>query len=464
MIRKLQKRFILITVLALTVAMVLVVAVVNIANLISVRAELASTLSLLAMNDMPAVPPDNLPDNLPDADSSSGSLPDTSSENSFREDNSSGEKKADSSADPESSRFNDGRFGRGGMPQEHNRHTRNMISESSWFAAYLNPDESIRTMNLQNIQDLEEENAASIASQAIASGHETGYIGDYLFLVQKSHVPSPKVVVLDCETRLASVRNLALISGIACLGGILLALLLVSLLSRRAVQPTIRNMEQQKQFITNASHELKTPLTVISTNMELINMETPGNPWVRSTQKQAAAMARLVDELVYLSRMEEEHPAMTMESVDLSSLLEETAEPFEAMAEFNGRDMTVRTEKNLRVTGDRPSLQRLISTLCDNAAKYAPAGGSILAETLSEGRNAVLRLSNTVEAPLSKEQCAQLFNRFYRTDPSRNKDRQKGFGIGLSIAAAIAEKHNGTIRAFMEQDRLVIACSLPKEK
>ena len=91
-------------------------------------------------------------------------------------------------------------------------------------------------------------------------------------------------------------------------------------------------------------------------------------------------------------------------------------------------------------------------------------GGSILAEAAGEGRHALIRVSNTVEQPLTKEQCTQLFNRFYRTDPSRNKDRQKGFGIGLSIAAAIAEKHNGTIRAFMEQDRLVIACSLPKEK
>ena len=269
---------------------------------------------------------------------------------------------------------------------------------------------------------------------------------------------------MDCETRLASVRTLAFISGIACLGGILLAFLLVTLASRKAIEPTIRNMEQQKEFITNASHELKTPLTVISTNMELLNMETPDNPWVRSTQKQTSALRRLVDELVYLSRMEEERPVLAMESVPFGALLEETAEPFTAMAEFSGKEMTVRADASLKVTGDRPSLQRLVSTLCDNAVKYASEGGSIQAEAFQDGRNAVLRVSNTVETPLTKEQCDQLFLRFYRADPSRSKEKQSGFGIGLSIAAAITEKHGGTIRAAMDGNRLVFTCTLPREK
>ena len=442
MIHKLQRRFILITVLALTLAMVLVVGIVNVANLISVRAELANTLSLLAHNS----PPDNAES--PEFPAGSG-----------------GEQRSD--------RFSAGNqkqsYGsRAGFPwhpdDERNRHTRNMMSESSWFVAYLDAENAIQSLDLLRISQLDEDSARVIAQQALDSGKSSGWIQDYLFQIDTDPESARRLIVLDCETRMASVRNLALISGIACLGGILLALLLVSLLSRRAVRPTIRNMEQQKQFITNASHELKTPLTVISTNMELLNMETPDNPWVRSTMKQTSALAHLVDELVYLSRMEEEHPALNMESVPLSALLEETAEPFTAMAEYNGREMTVRAEPDLRVTGDRASLQRLCSTLCDNAVKYAPEGGTILAETFSDGRSAVLRLSNTVESPLTREQCDQLFNRFYRTDPSRNKERKKGFGIGLSIAAAIVEKHGGAIRAAMEDSRLVITCTLPREK
>lgn len=463
MIRQLQKRFIRIAVLALTVAMVLVVSIVNIANWISVRAELADTLYLLSVNSTPEAPA-----------SPSFPVSEQETEPSFpvpeEEEESEGWNNSDGR---QASRWDElsEQAGQAGFPGFwnkwggfRNRHTRNMVSETNWFSAWLDSEGNIVGLSLEDMPILDEEGARELAQQALDTGRDNGYVGDYQFLVRKQNGQRTRIVIMDCETRLASVRTLAWISGIACLGGILLALVIVMLASRKAVEPTIRNMEQQKEFITNASHELKTPLTVISTNMELLNMETPDNPWVRSTQKQTAALRRLVDELVYLSRMEEEHPAMSMESVPFASLLEETAEPFIAMAEFGGKEMSVKADKSLKVTGDRPSLQRLISTLCDNAVKYAPEGGSILAETFGDGRNAVFRVSNTVETPLTKEQCDQLFLRFYRADPSRNKEKQSGFGIGLSIAAAIAEKHGGSIKAAMDGNSLVLTCTLPREK
>ena len=153
---------------------------------------------------------------------------------------------------------------------------------------------------------------------------------------------------------------------------------------------------------------------------------------------------------------------MNMESLAPGAMLREAAEPFQAMAEFNGKEMEVAADDELRMTGDRASIQRLMSTLCDNAVKYTPEGGSILAEAVVEGRHAVIRVSNTVEQPLTKEQCKQLFSRFYRTDESRNREKG-GFGIGLAIAAAIAEKHGGSMDAWMEEDRLVISAVLPRD-
>ena len=430
MIRKLQKRFIRIAVLVLTAAMVIVVGIVNTVNLISVRNELQGTLSMLADGGapaFPAVPPDG------DGDEARHTGAKDAGKQELRE---------------------------GGW----NRHSRNMMNESAWFAIRFSEDGEIQNKNLTRMEEgAIGESPEELARQALESGRESGWIQDYCFLVKQEEGRGTAVIMLNCETRMTAVRNLALISGIACAGGILLSWLLVTLFSRKAVEPTIRNMEQQKQFITNASHELKTPLTVISTNMELLKTELPDNPWVRSTQKQTGALRHLVEELVYLSRMEEEHPALTMESLDTGEMLREAAEPFQAMAEFSGKEMEVRAAEGLRITGDRNSVQRLMSTLCDNAVKYTPEGGKILAEAVQEGRNAAIRVANTVEKPLTKEQCAQLFNRFYRADDSRSKEKQKGFGIGLAIAAAITEKHGGSIQARMEGERLVITAFLPRE-
>ena len=409
MIKKLQRRFIRIALGALAVAMVLVVLLVNMANWISVRRELGETLSFLA--------------------ESAGT---------------------------------EGRGGLNGRMMGKPKHARNLVSESRWFSVSLDGSGTKQSVNLLNMPDADEQTALALAAQALESGRETGFLQDYLYQLRRGPGGERTILFLNCETKLATVRTLALISVLACLGGILLAFLLVALASRRAIEPTIRNMEQQKQFITNASHELKTPLTVISTNMELLQMEQADNPWVKSTQKQTAQMRHLVDELVYLSRMEEENAPLAMEPLSLSALLKEEAEPFIAMAEYQGKTMTAEAEEGLTIRGDRASIQRLLSTLLDNAVKYAAPEGAIRAGVRGEGKHVLLTVANDVSQPLSPEQCRQLFDRFYRADPSRNKEKQSGFGIGLAIAAAIAEKHGGSIAAVMEGGCLVFTCKLPR--
>ena len=409
MIKKLQQRFIRIALVTLTVAMVLVAGVINAANWFSVQRELAETLSFLSENSTMS-----------------------------RED-------------------------MGGRLDGRNRHARNLVSESRWFSAFLDPDGTLRNIHLANIPELDEQTAHALVTQAAAQNSAgSGYLQDYLYMIQDNPRGGQTMLFLNCETKLAAVRMLAGISGLACLGGILLAWLFVTLASRKAIEPTIRNMEQQKQFITNASHELKTPLTVISTNMELLQMEQPDNPWVRSTQRQTAQMRHLVDELVYLSRMEEENALPAMESIPLAPLLQEASEPFAAMAEFQGKAMTVEADGGLSIRGDRSSIQRLLSTLLDNAVKYASPEGNIQVSARGEGRHVLLTVKNDVSQPLTEEQCQRLFDRFYRADLSRNKEKQSGFGIGLAIAAAIVEKHGGSISAAMEGNRLVFTCRLPK--
>ena len=449
MIRKLQKRFVRIAVLVLTAAMVIVVGIINTANLIIVRNELGGTVRELAENNVwePGAPEGPAAPEMPAPQEKAGESGETAAPWEPGTGIESGEPQID-----------------WGWMMERSRHFRNLVSESGWFTVYCNAEGEAWVRNLGDIPDLDEDGAKKLAAQALESEKRSGWIQDYCFSVRDQGEFGTAVVLMNCETRMAAVRNLALISGIACAGGILVAWLLVRLFSRKAVEPTIRNMEQQKQFITNASHELKTPLTVISTNMELLKMELPDNQWIRSTQKQTGAMRHLVDELVYLSRMEEENPALTMESLNPGTMLQEAAEPFQAMAEFSGKEMNLRTDDGLRITGDRSSLQRMMSTLLDNAVKYTPEGGTIFAETVQEGKHAVIRVSNTVEKPLTKEQCSRLFSRFYRADAARTQS-SGGFGIGLSAAQVIVLQHRGRLEAeYPAEARIAFTVILPLDK
>ncbi len=409
MINKLRFRFICISVVALTLAMILVVGAVNVANYISVRAELKNTLRLISENE--------------------------GKEPVFM-------------------------FDRNGPVRS--RHEKNMLSEANWFTVYASGEGEILNINLKNMRDPDEDGAMALGEKALSTTDGSGTINGYMFVKRHDGAKGTAITFLNCETRLRAVRMLVLFSALACLGGILLAIAIVALESKRAVRPILRNMEKQKQFITDASHELKTPLTVITTNMELMEMETPGNPWVQGTLKQAGIMRRLVEELVYLSRMEEENAPLSMERLQLDALVKEVAEPFQAMADYMGRQMELRTVP-VQLEGDRESLQRLISTLCDNAVKYAEGEDPIELNVTAEGKNARITVSNEVGAPLNKQECDALFERFYRADPSRTKNRQGGFGIGLSIAAAIVEKHRGSIKARMDgEKRLEITCLLPQ--
>ncbi len=436
MIEKLRKRFFRISLIAMTTAMILVTVAINMMNWLNVRSELWGTISMLAEENLHRPEREPLGSGFPDDGFPGNGMAPEGSENPARQ----------------------------GAEKDRSRHERNLMTESIFFTAAFSEERGIEVLGLPPSGSLSEEEASVLVTQALESGRQSGFIGDYIFrCYEDSQSGGSSYIFLDTETRLSHARHLGWFSLAACVAGILLAMVAVSRFSRRAVEPILKNEREQKQFITDASHELKTPLTVISANMDVLSMDVPGNTWIRSTQKQVAQMRRLVDELVYLSRLEENDRPLETRRLLLTPLLEDIAEPFAAMAEFQGKSMEIRAEKSLAVMGDENALRRLMSTLCDNAVKYAAEEGEILVEARTEGQKAMLRFSNTVSEPLSPEQCERLFQRFYRVDASRNKEKKSGFGIGLSIAAAIAEKHGGSIRAEMaEGNRLVITCLLPR--
>ena len=402
MIRGIRRRFVRIAIAVLAVAMVLVTVIINAANWMNVRAEMYETMSYLTEDGVK----------------------------------------------------------RGGHKGGWSRHMRNTVDESLFFSAAMNEDGSCALLDTSRLTEADDGELLRIAERALSGGRETGFSGDYLYVANETRI-GRFGLFLNCETKLTRVRRLALISALACAGCILLAWLLVALLGSRAIRPMAESIAQQKQFITDAGHELKTPLTVISANMDVLALETgEDNEWIRSTRKQVANLRGLVGELIYLSRMDEEDAKLAREDVDLSRLVEETAEPFVGMAEFSGKALEMDVEPGVHVTGDAAALARLTSILCDNAVKYAPEGDAI-ALTLRRGRRGVeLACENGVTTPLSEETLRHLFDRFYRADASRSRD-SGGYGIGLSVALAIAEKHGGDIRvAQTEAGRLRFVCRI----
>ena len=232
----------------------------------------------------------------------------------------------------------------------------------------------------------------------------------------------------------------------ACLvfvGGSLVVLLLVILFSKRAVGPMAESYQRQKQFVTDANHELKTPLTLIQTNLEILESESGPNEWLSDIRDETELMSQLVNRLVSLAKMDEEQQRPPMESFDLTRAVCDTASLFSASAENSHIQLRLQTPDSLSYKGNEGAIRQLLSILLDNAVKYCDPGG-VIQVTLASGRHPILTVDNTcknVESlPLSR-----LFDRFYRADPARTYG--SGFGIGLSIAKGIVEKHRGEISA-----------------
>ena len=405
MIQGIRRKFILIAVAVLSAAMIALTAVINISNRVIVQGELQETLESLSETD---------------------------------------------------DRVQPGKNKKGGRQ----RRVQNAMYESRYFVVRLEGRDGYTITDSSRASGSTAEEQDEIVRAALASGADSGMVSDYLYRI-RNEGRGRTAVFLNCETKMDSLRRLLLISAIACAGGILIAWLLVFLFSRRAIQPLIRNAVQQNQFITDAGHELKTPLTVISANMDALETETGKNEWISSTREQVSNMRGLVNDMIYLSRLDEDGSTLEKESLDLSALLLEEYDPFRSMAEFMGKALETDAGSALYVRGDRNALGRLVRQLCDNAVKYAPEGDEIRLRLVREGRELRLTEENGLAGPLSEENLSHLFDRFYRPDASRSRE-SGGYGIGLSMARTIAEKHGGRIRAELtDTGRIRFVLTLP---
>ena len=316
-----------------------------------------------------------------------------------------------------------------------------------FFSVHYDTNGIVSRVNQDYIASISESDAETYADAVLESGKAHGYESGYRYLVSTTE-DETVVLFLNSEREIQTMRSLLWIT--LAIAAVCLAVVfgLVVLFSQRAITPYLKNMEAQKQFITNASHELKTPLTAISTSADVLAMEHDGDEWVHNIQVQSGRLSKLITSLVALSRLDEENPFPVRTEFSLSDALWEISEPFGSLAQAKGKAYTQDIADGLTVTGDRTAIQQMFSILLDNALKYSPDGGSISLTTQRSGKRAEVTVSNTVDTAQSID-TTRLFDRFYRADESHS-GAVSGTGIGLSIVKATVEAHGGTISVRQE--------------
>jgi signal transduction histidine kinase len=254
------------------------------------------------------------------------------------------------------------------------------------------------------------------------------------------------IIFVDWQRDLAKCLALAIISAFVSFITITVLTIMVYLLSKKAMKPVADSIDKQKQFITDASHELKTPLTIIAANAEVLEMCEGENEWLTSIKNQTTRLSHLVKNLVELTKLNEIHDDKLRSNFNISAAFIETASNFETNAVVANKNFSISAADDIFYHGNEAEIRQLVSILCDNAIKYTDKGGTIKISLYKSGTSTYLDVFNTTEY-VNPSSVSRLFDRFYRGDSSRSRDTG-GYGIGLSIAKAIVDRHKGKIKAI----------------
>ena len=424
MIRKLRKKFIAAAIVAVFLVLLVLIGAINALNYRSLVSDADGTLQILVENR--------------------GAFP----RQMFREQG----RPSDAQSPPNAG--NNGPFGsgRGGNGE--------LAYQSRYFTVRFAADGGVSRIDLDNLASLTEEEASALAESVYASGREKGFADGYRY-VRAACDGETMLVFLNRERELSTFRSFLYASVGISLAGTLAVFLLLLVFSGRIVRPIAESYEKQKRFITDAGHELKTPITIIRADTDVLASELDAeSEWITDIRRQTSRLAELTEDLIYLSKMEEESPALQAQVFSLSELADETAQSFQSLARAKGKCFSASVEPEVRVNGDEKALAKLVSILLDNAMKYSPENGTVALTLDRNGKNARLIVKNSTP-PMEKGSADRLFERFAREDRSRNSE-SGGFGLGLAIAKAVTEAHKGRIRAESEDGAsLTVTAELP---
>ena len=409
MIKKLQYKFILLSMSALLFVLVIIIAGINVVNYKAVTQEADMILSLLSdfKSEFP-MEPDKLGDRLPS-----------------------------------------------GMSPE-------VPYESRYFSVVLEKDtRQVFFVETNRIIVVDTQAAINYAETVLQKSNSTGFIQNFRYKIE--HIENfIRITFLDCGRKLDAYYSFLYASISISLFGYIVVFAFIAFFSNRIIRPISESYEKLKRFITDASHEIKTPLTIIRADADVLEMELGENEWLNDIKKQAAQLTELTNDLVFLSRMEESEHILPTIDFPFSEVVTETVLSFQGLAHRQEKELHCQIPPMLTLCGNEKSIRQLIALLLDNAIKYSPINEKISLTIEEQSKHVILTVTNTTSQPIEKEQLKLLFDRFYRVDASRNS-KTGGHGVGLSIAKAIVEAHHGKIQALAPcENKLQISVKLPK--
>lgn len=340
-----------------------------------------------------------------------------------------------------------------------NNYNEDSAYRTRFFRIFLDEDKKVTNVNMDHIAAVDEKKAVRMTKMAMLRRRKVGLVGSYRYRKEYKDGQVRSIIFLDCKENqsfyhLAVTITITVSTLLTCLITVIFAIA-----SKRAVRPFEINSNRQKQFITDASHELKTPLAIISANAEVLQYKGDGNEWTQNIIDQTKHMGKLINQLLVLAKLDEVQEKSEKQEADLKLLLEETTRPFEEVATQKKVTLKLHLEEGVTIRVNREQIAQLVSILTENAAKYVNDGGKIVWRLTKTQHDAVLVVKNTTEKELPDTK--RMFDRFYRSDSSRSS-KTGGQGIGLSIAKKIVDSHKGSITAKAGDGMVTFRVSLPK--
>ena len=433
MVKQLQKKFIISAMLAVTILLVVLIGGINVFNYLTTSGDNDRLMEMLCYSFETSTKWNaDTTDNTQPPQSINGTQQNTTGVSGNQ--NNPDFPPQDNGTKPPDDKKNNG-FG---------RHDKNAVDSARYAAVAIDKNGNIIRTDVTHISSLTEDEATAITEALKNTAAGTGTYSGFLYRISETKRAEGKVIILlDNGMQISSFFTVLFISVGAGIFGWLMMLLLVILLSRKTIAPVARSIEKQKQFVTNAGHEIKTPLAIILANTDAMELHNGENKWSKNIRAQTLRLSGLMQNLLMLAKMDESSTKLPMCEFDISTAAEDTVSAFIEPAALKGIMIEQNIKKGIRLSGNRDSIVQLMTVLLDNAVKYTESGGVIRAELYGSEKNITLSIANTCE-PIDHPE--KLFDRFYRGDSARTQ-KNGGYGIGLSVAEAIAELHKGSITA-----------------